>query len=208
MAFSSYYDFLSCWGFEIKLSLENHSIYPSIIICYILFSILVGPYLMQNRKAFSLRKILIAYNFFEVFINTYISYWTAYEMLKHKSFICVPRDDPHLLQAIEQNMPLWLLVFFNKTLELLDTVFFVLRKKKNQITFLHVVHHSGVCLLTWSCLRNKAALGGFYVPFGIAINCASHTVMYLYYGLSAIGPSTAKYLWWKKYITILQIEVA
>lgn len=29
--------------------------------------------------------------------------------------------------------------------------------------------------------------------------------MYSYYGLAALGPSIQKYLWWKKYITILQL---
>ncbi len=29
--------------------------------------------------------------------------------------------------------------------------------------------------------------------------------MYTYYALSALGPEFQKYLWWKKYITILQL---
>lgn len=29
--------------------------------------------------------------------------------------------------------------------------------------------------------------------------------MYSYYGLSAIGPHMNKYLWWKKYLTIIQL---
>lgn len=33
---------------------------------------------------------------------------------------------------------------YNKYLDLLDTVIFVLRKKQNQITFLHVYHHCAV----------------------------------------------------------------
>lgn len=34
------------------------------------------------------------------------------------------------------------LYYICKITELLDTVFFVLRKKQNQITFLHVYHHT------------------------------------------------------------------
>jgi elongation of very long chain fatty acids protein 4 len=34
--------------------------------------------------------------------------------------------------------------FFSKSIELLDTVWMVLRKKNNQITFLHVFHHSSM----------------------------------------------------------------
>ena len=34
------------------------------------------------------------------------------------------------------------LYYVNKYIELLDTVFFVMRKKWNQVTFLHVYHHA------------------------------------------------------------------
>lgn len=37
------------------------------------------------------------------------------------------------------------------------------------------------------------------------VNSSIHVLMYAYYGLAALGPSVAKYLWWKKYLTILQM---
>lgn len=37
------------------------------------------------------------------------------------------------------------------------------------------------------------------------VNSFIHVLMYSYYGLAALGPSVAKYLWWKKYLTILQL---
>lgn len=37
------------------------------------------------------------------------------------------------------------------------------------------------------------------------INSFIHTVMYSYYFLSALGPHMQKYLWWKKYLTRMQI---
>lgn len=42
------------------------------------------------------------------------------------------------------------------------------------------------------------------VYFGAAINTLIHCVMYSYYGLSAI-PSLRDKLWWKKYLTNLQM---
>ena len=38
--------------------------------------------------------------------------------------------------------------FFSKAVELLDTVLMILRKKDNQVTFLHVYHHV-LILNTW-----------------------------------------------------------
>lgn len=37
------------------------------------------------------------------------------------------------------------------------------------------------------------------------INNFVHVCMYLYYMMSAMGPQYQKYLWWKKYMTELQI---
>ncbi|CAG2101644.1 unnamed protein product, partial [Medioppia subpectinata] len=37
------------------------------------------------------------------------------------------------------------------------------------------------------------------------VNGFIHVVMYGYYALSALGPQYQKYLWWKKYITQIQL---
>lgn len=39
--------------------------------------------------------------------------------------------------------------FISKGIEYLDTVFFILRKKFNQVTFLHVYHHCTMFTLWW-----------------------------------------------------------
>jgi hypothetical protein len=36
------------------------------------------------------------------------------------------------------------LFYISKFVELLDTVFFIMRKKFNQVTFLHVFHHGSL----------------------------------------------------------------
>jgi hypothetical protein len=53
-------------------------------------------------------------------------------------------------------------------------------------------------------------VGAKFVPGGSAltgamVNCFVHIVMYSYYGLAAFGPKISEYLWWKKYLTILQL---
>lgn len=37
------------------------------------------------------------------------------------------------------------------------------------------------------------------------VNAFIHIVMYSYYGLAALGPAYQKYLWWKKYLTQMQL---
>lgn len=40
---------------------------------------------------------------------------------------------------------------------------------------------------------------------GTIINSFVHVVMYTYYFLAALGPQMQKYLWWKRYLTRIQI---
>lgn len=87
-------------------------------------------------------------------------------------------------------------------IELLDTIFFVLRRKDRQITFLHVYHHTGMPLISWLVVKYYP---GGHLTFYPMINSMVHIVMYTYYLLSAMGPKVQKYLWWKKYLTTLQL---
>jgi len=93
--------------------------------------------------------------------------------------------------------------YMTRFMDLLDTVFFVLRKKYNQITFLHLYHHTLVPIMGWMCLKiaPQAPVIGLFLLFNTFI----HSIMYLYYALAAFGPNVRKYLWWKKYITQLQL---
>lgn len=61
---------------------------------------------------------------------------------------------PHLLQVAKV---LWW-YYFSKLVEFLDTIFFVLRKKTNQITFLHVYHHASMFNIWW-CVLNWIPCG-------------------------------------------------
>lgn len=46
--------------------------------------------------------------------------------------------------------------------------------------------------------------GGQSTFFGF-LNTFVHIIMYGYYMLAAMGPKVQKYLWWKKYLTLLQM---
>nr|WAH70730.1 ELOVL fatty acid elongase 8b [Eleutheronema tetradactylum] len=106
--------------------------------------------------------------------------------------------------------------FFSKVIELSDTVyfsvslkfsqsenlFFILRKKNNQLTFLHVYHHGTMIFNWWAGVKYVAGGQSFFIGL---VNTFVHVVMYSYYGLAAIGPHMQKYLWWKRYLTSLQL---
>lgn len=86
--------------------------------------------------------------------------------------------------------------------ELLDTFFFVVRKKFHLISFLHVYHHAAMPVAMWFTVKYFGTGSSIYVVF---CNSFVHTVMYTYYMIAAMGPEYRKYLWWKRYATILQL---
>jgi len=83
-----------------------------------------------------------------------------------------------------------------KLYELLDTIFLVLKKKP--LGFLHVYHHAMTALLCSVQLEGQSIVQ--WVP--IVLNLAVHIVMYYYYARTAISSAP---IWWKKYLTMLQI---
>ena len=55
--------------------------------------------------------------------------------------------------------------------------------------------------IDFSCSTFSGGFGTFHSM----LNSFIHLVMYSYYGLAALGPKYQKYLWWKKYMTKMQI---
>ncbi|KAK1171163.1 elongation of very long chain fatty acids protein 4-like [Acipenser oxyrinchus oxyrinchus] len=168
---------------------------------YLLF-IWLGPKYMQNREPFQLRSTLIIYNFGMVILNVFIfkELFLAARAAGY-SYICQPVSYSEDVNEVRIAGALWW-YYVSKGIEYLDTVFFILRKKFNQVSFLHVYHHCTMFTLWWIGIKWVAGGQSF---FGAHMNASIHIVMYLYYGLAAFGPQIQKYLWWKKYLTIIQM---
>jgi hypothetical protein len=54
-------------------------------------------------------------------------------------------------------------------------------------------------------MLNLSVSAGGHGTLLAVINSFVHIIMYTYYLLSALGPTVQKYLWWKKYLTTLQM---
>eukprot|EP00112_Aurelia_sp_Birch-Aquarium-sp1_P004086 Seg1464.11 transcript_id=Seg1464.11/GoldUCD/mRNA.D3Y31 product="Elongation of very long chain fatty acids protein 4" protein_id=Seg1464.11/GoldUCD/D3Y31 len=162
----------------------------------------IGPKMMESRQPYSLRYPLVFYNAALSLLNFYIFEELIFGAIDAGySFPCQPLvllDDPKHTRVASA---VWW-YYFSKILEFNDTVFFVLRKKNAQISFLHVYHHATMPFLWW--IGVKWVAGG-QSTYAASINAFIHVIMYFYYGLSALGPAYQKYLWWKKYLTQLQL---
>nr|BBF94992.1 elongation of very long chain fatty acids protein 12 [Orthetrum albistylum] len=178
--------------------------FPTVAIClfYLYFVTRLGPRLMKNREAFKLRPLLLLYNGFQVYFSCWmfkeglLSGWWGNYSLK-----CQPVDYSNNPTAMRMANAVWWF-YFSKFTELSDTVFFVLRKKNDHITVLHLIHHGGIPIATW--FGTKFVPGGHSTFCGM-LNTFVHAVMYSYYFISALKPKWKGYLKFKKWVTLLQI---
>ncbi|XP_075144718.1 ELOVL fatty acid elongase stuck in traffic [Haematobia irritans] len=167
---------------------------------YLYFVLSWGPKFMKDRKPFKLERTMIVYNFIQVVLSCWMVYdgiivWSTY------NWRCQPVNRSRTPMAYREARGVYM-YFLAKISELLDTVFFVLRKNERQVTFLHVYHHSVMPMISWAATKYFPGGHGTFVG---CINSFVHIVMYTYYFLSAFGPHMQKYLWWKKHITNLQM---
>lgn len=124
-----------------------------IVLNYVLFVKVWGPAFMADRKPFQLRSLLLAYNLFLVFYNAIMWYHGGlYGWFGKYSFKCQPMDYSNSEDGFGMSQVAHAF-FLSKIIELLDTVFFVLRKKNQQISFLHVWHHAFMCISMWWCVK-------------------------------------------------------
>ncbi|CAG9860529.1 unnamed protein product [Phyllotreta striolata] len=173
----------------------------AILFSYLHFTYKLGPRLMKNRKPFELKWVLITFNLTQIISNTYIAYEAFIEIWFYMNWKCQP------ITYSKTPRSLWMLrmyhfFFLMKVLDLFDTVFFVLRKKYQQVTFLHVYHHFGMTLLMWLVVKFFSGGSGTWVGL---INGIVHVVMYLYYLLSSIDKSWKTSVKFKKFITQVQM---
>lgn len=173
----------------------------AILLVYLILLRAITSY-MKDKKPYSLKWPLIIYNTIQVIGSFYIFIEILTVAIKSNySLTCQVVDysaDPLPMRMLSV---LWWF-YFSKAVDLLDTMFFALRKKSNQITFLHVFHHLTMFPYGWIGLKY---VGGGQTFFLCMFNSFVHTWMYTYYALSAFGPHMQKYLWWKKYMTQLQL---
>lgn len=201
----------------------------SISVVYLYFCYDLGPHrLMKNREAFNLVWTVRTYNTLILLLNVWLlskffslnnwgldsigcSVSMSHPSRRQSKLLPLPltnyaipkqpvNSDDRSESAME-HIRICHVFLYSRILELIDTFWITLRKKNRQITFLHVFHHSFVLLMTWFYF--KIAPGGSSIMFPI-INGMVHVIMYAYYTLSTFE-SIKPYLWWKKYVTTIQL---
>lgn len=173
---------------------------------YLFICLYAGPKLMANRKPFKLEKTIRAYNIMQILACGYIIYTSIANKWSFRRALfttCYPVDPNPTDQRILNIIGLFYFTYLLKLSEFIETMFFVLRKKFNQVSALHLYHHVSTLYIVWWGARTYP--GGLAL-FPIIMNCFVHILMYTYYLIANFGP---KWQTWvspvKPYITIIQM---
>lgn len=121
---------------------------------YLWFVLKAGPNFMKNRQPFNLSTTIKAYNIFQIvacfwFVTNFHHLGFSFRF----TWKCVNKLKPGYEEETHRQM--WWFVML-RTVELIETVFFVLRKKQNQVSALHVYHHISTVVLLWLYLKYSA----------------------------------------------------
>lgn len=159
------------------------------------------PKVMKNKEPFQLTNLLVLYNAAMTLLNLYIFVEVLISTTAAGySYSCQNLDMSNNPKEVRIASVLWWF-YASKIMELLDTMFFLLRKKNSQVSFLHVYHHTTMVCLWWIGIKWVAGGQSF---LSALINSLVHVIMYTYYGMSAVQ-SLRKYLWWKRHLTQFQL---
>jgi len=181
-----------------ELPLGDWASLITILILY-LISIFGLQKWMEDRKKYEMTWVIPLHNFFLSGLSLLMLVGMLYEVFQ--VFISTKFDiecllcDPHKKLAVGRQVGWFYIFYLSKFYELLDTVIICL--KKRPIIFLHIYHHCITLVLVFVMLHNEVAVQWI----SMTANCLVHVPMYYYYAMSSMGYE----IWWKKYITMLQI---
>ncbi|CAN8004214.1 unnamed protein product [Ixodes pacificus] len=175
----------------------------SLVSVYVYGVKVVGPRMMKHRKPFEIQRIVLMYNLFMVlncafFLEEFVRlayFHNGYNLLLQE---VDKSETPATMRLV--SLSWWYYLF--RIFEFTETVFFVLKKKNNQVSGLHVTHHCVIAWNMWICVTYGGQAQTLFVT---CMNTFVHLLMYSYYFLSALGPRVQPFLWWKRYLTQIQL---
>ena len=87
--------------------------------------------------------------------------------------------------------------------ELMDTVFYVLRKSYRQLTPLHLYHHSAVLMMCWISFKYNGMIP--LIRLFLLLNTTLHMLLYGYHVLSHLYPVYKTKVHYKRWLTQMEI---
>lgn len=148
---------------------------------------------MKEQKAYSLKYPMLLYNNAQILLNIYMVYGLS-PVVSYPNIYGI--NIPYTA-----NLRYFVYIhYLSKYFDYFDTLFIILRgKEKQQLSFLHVYHHSTIGVI-WGFLLYRGH-GNGTASFGCFINSVIHLIMYSHYLCTSLGYNNP----FKKYITRTQL---
>ncbi|XP_020293881.1 elongation of very long chain fatty acids protein AAEL008004-like [Pseudomyrmex gracilis] len=171
---------------------------------YLYFIFYAGPSYMKNRQAFNLRTFMLFYDVFQILANAWLvhghisaGWFTEYTIKCNNN-----NGDPTSKTGFKLiTISWWILIL--KLIDYIETCIFVLRKKQNQVSTLHVYHHVSNVFFVWYFVKYIVEPRITLVSL---MNCFIHIIMYTYYFIAAWSITVQqKISVFKPYITKTQM---
>lgn len=160
------------------------------------------PKFMSTRKPYNLTFIIRCYNIFQIIACTmFIRRVHQIGFSFRNVWKCIPSEGEFSNELMEISTVHWYFIIL-RMIEFLETIFFILRKKFNQVSVLHVYHHVSTVALLYISVKYSAAMMEVYVS---ALNSLVHVIMYSYYFLSSFESCRKLTNIVKPYLTLIQI---
>ncbi|NXR57341.1 ELOV6 protein, partial [Rhadina sibilatrix] len=153
------------------------------IVSVIYFILVFGiQHIMKERRPFNLRAPLVLWSFG----LTLFSFIAACRIWKQMAFLLLTKGFKQSVCSksfyVHPVSKLWMYLFaVSKLVEMGDTLFIVLRKKR--LIFVHWYHHLLAMIMSWYGYKDMSIGMGW----NAALNLVIHSVTYLYYTVTAMG---------------------
>mmetsp|Transcript_21819 Transcript_21819/g.31298 ORF Transcript_21819/g.31298 Transcript_21819/m.31298 type:complete len:272 (-) Transcript_21819:135-950(-) len=179
----------------------------TMFICIISYYVMafVGPKIMKNvsDKPLNMFAAKFLYNLIQIIVSSYMLIQSLFLVQKYGlSFgSCIAKVNHEELAKL-----CWIW-YMKKFLDLFDTIFLVLEKKKVNAAYqLQIFHHSKAILFTWLRLHSSFDAGILVLFILISME---HLIIFLYLfaSMHSIDPSTGQSfgVWWKKELLLAKL---
>ncbi|XP_018316191.1 elongation of very long chain fatty acids protein AAEL008004 [Mycetomoellerius zeteki] len=160
--------------------------YPLMLITfgYMYFVLYAGPRFMKDRSPYELKTFILIYDVIQILANLwFVQQHLSYGWFSEFTIICTTSNS-NSPNAIKLFNIIWWLIFL-KLFDYVETCIFVLRKKQNQVSGLHVYHHVSNLVFLWYYLKYILDERATFLSL---FNCSVHVIMYIYYFIAAWSP--------------------
>jgi fatty acid desaturase (delta-4 desaturase) len=158
--------------------------------CLYLISVVVGMTIMSSRKAVHPKAVIKVYNCVQIVVCLYMA-WGILPSIWN----------PFGINSQFSAQTEWIVFvhYLSKYLDWFDTLFIILRKRRAQLSFLHVYHHMTISMV-WGFLCFTGN-GNGTSSYGAWVNSVTHVIMYSHYLWTSFGMQNPL----KKMVTAWQI---